>query len=171
MKNYCPKLKSYFDDLAAKKPAPGGGSAAALLFSAGTGLIEMSMQYSLKDNPGIIKEITNLRKKNFPVIDLDSRLFADIMKAKGKKRDALILKSEQMVSGLGVAAIKALKMALSRKADIKKSIISDYFIGIDCLKVVLSACVLNLKANEEMFKVRSRYISIFETELETWPKF
>lgn len=43
-------LRSYLNDLAAKKPAPGGGSAAALSAALGTGLMAMVARYTL-DNP------------------------------------------------------------------------------------------------------------------------
>lgn len=40
-------LKEYLDDLAARKPAPGGGSAAALAASSGTGLMLMVANYTV----------------------------------------------------------------------------------------------------------------------------
>ena len=40
-------LKSYLDDLAAKKPAPGGGSASALVASIGVGLMSMVANYTV----------------------------------------------------------------------------------------------------------------------------
>lgn len=40
-------LKEYLDDLAARKPAPGGGSAAALAASTGTGLMLMVANYTV----------------------------------------------------------------------------------------------------------------------------
>jgi len=40
-------LKTYLDDLAAKRPAPGGGSAAALSGAIGMGLISMSANFTV----------------------------------------------------------------------------------------------------------------------------
>jgi formiminotetrahydrofolate cyclodeaminase len=40
-------LKRYLDDLAAKLPAPGGGSAAALTASLGASLISMVVNFTL----------------------------------------------------------------------------------------------------------------------------
>lgn len=40
-------LKQYLDDLAAKLPAPGGGSAAALNAAIGTALISMVVNFTL----------------------------------------------------------------------------------------------------------------------------
>lgn len=40
-------LRSYLEDLAAKKPAPGGGSAAALAASIGAGLMSMVANYTV----------------------------------------------------------------------------------------------------------------------------
>ena len=43
-------LKTYLEDLAAKQPTPGGGSAAALSAAIGVSLMTMSANYT-KDNP------------------------------------------------------------------------------------------------------------------------
>ena len=40
-------LKQYLEDLAAKKPAPGGGSAAALTAAMGASLISMVINFTL----------------------------------------------------------------------------------------------------------------------------
>jgi len=171
MKAYAAKLKPYFEALAAKSPAPGGGSAAAAIFCAGAACIEMAMNYSLREKRGVIGAITRLRRAQLSVVDNDGKLFARIMKAKGPARDRLIKESEQMIVALGMACLKTMKLARSRKDDIKKSIFSDYIIGFDCLRAALSACMLNLRANEVMFKMRSRYIDLFENEVNTWPTF
>ncbi len=170
MKAYASALKPYFEALAAKSPAPGGGSAAAAIFCAGTGLIEMAMQYSLKENRPVIAAVTKLRRAQLKVVDDDCKVFARIMNSSGVQRNALIKQSEKMIVGLGLSCVKVMKLALSRKADIKRSISSDYVIGLECLRVALLACVLNLKANETMFKAHSRYIELFENEVETWPR-
>ena len=44
---YTEYLKKYLDDLASNKPAPGGGSAAALTAAAGVALISMVANFTL----------------------------------------------------------------------------------------------------------------------------
>lgn len=73
-------LSKYIDDLAAKLPAPGGGSAAALSASLGASLISMVIQFSLK-NPRysqyrrvlkeILKKSESSRKELLELVDLD----------------------------------------------------------------------------------------------------
>ena len=44
---YKDALKKYIDDLADKKPAPGGGCAAALVASLGVGLLSMVANFTI----------------------------------------------------------------------------------------------------------------------------
>lgn len=73
-------LKKYLDDLAAKLPAPGGGSAAALNAALGVSLISMVVNFTLgklkyaayeKELKGIIEKSEGLRKEFLDLVDLD----------------------------------------------------------------------------------------------------
>lgn len=169
MKQYAPQFKNYLRDLAAKTPAPGGGSAAALAGCVGISLIEMAMQYSLKEGSKIIVELTGLRKQIFPAIDKDAQLFAAIMKAKPSCRAPLIKKSEALMISLGFGAINAARAAKKCEVGIKKSILSDFILGLDFLKICLKGAVLNLEGNAVMFGKASSYINTFKGALEKWP--
>ena len=83
-------IKEYLDDLAARKAAPGGGSAAALSAAIGTGLMEMAANYTIgnvkyKSNEAKIADIM-VRVKKFSVeleglIDEDVRAYNKLSKA------------------------------------------------------------------------------------------
>jgi formiminotetrahydrofolate cyclodeaminase len=73
-------LKKYLDDLAAKLPAPGGGSAAALNAALGASLISMVVNFTLgkskyaqyeKELKEILRESETLRNEFLNLIDLD----------------------------------------------------------------------------------------------------
>jgi formiminotetrahydrofolate cyclodeaminase len=169
MKNYCPKIKGYLDDLAAKKPSPGGGSAVALAGCMGIGLIEMAMQYSLEENRTVIADLSQLRKKIFPAIDQDAKLFAAIMKAKPQNRLPFVKKSEELVILVGLSAIRAAQSAKKYEPEIKRNILSDFNLGFDLLKVCLKGCLLNLEGNGMMFGKGSTFINTFKKALIQWP--
>lgn len=73
-------LKKYLDDLAAKKPAPGGGSAAALTGALSCALLSMVCNFTLgKDRykdieqkiKDILRQTESLRKRFLELVDLD----------------------------------------------------------------------------------------------------
>jgi len=78
---YCNKpLKKYLDDLAAKLPAPGGGSAAALTAALGAALISMVVNFTLgkpkyaefeRGLKNILAASENLRNRFLKLVDLD----------------------------------------------------------------------------------------------------
>ncbi len=84
-------LKAYLDDLAAKKPAPGGGSAAALAGALGCALLSMACNYTIgkpkyKDREKQIKKILCLteamRKRFLALVDLDVRAYYKVFKSR-----------------------------------------------------------------------------------------
>jgi formiminotetrahydrofolate cyclodeaminase len=73
-------LKKYLDDLAAKLPAPGGGSAAALAAALGASLISMVVNFTLgkpkyaeyeKGLKQILSKSERLREEFLNLVDLD----------------------------------------------------------------------------------------------------
>ncbi|MDD5731203.1 MAG: cyclodeaminase/cyclohydrolase family protein [Candidatus Omnitrophica bacterium] len=77
---YNKTLKKYLDDLAARKPVPGGGAAAALAAAMGASLISMVVNFTLgrpkyekyqKELQLILSKSENLRKLFLALVDLD----------------------------------------------------------------------------------------------------
>ncbi len=78
-------LKKYLNDLAAKKPAPGGGSAGALSGALAAGLVSMVVNFSIgKNSPDekrlkeILKESENLREKMSELVDEDVKVYEEV---------------------------------------------------------------------------------------------
>ncbi len=182
MKSYRTKFKVYLNDLGRRKPSPGGGSAVCLVFGIGTSLMEKAIRYSLdlkkataksegknKRLAKALKNLVKLRNKVYPGIDKDSYLFEKIMAASGKKRVDFIKQSENVVVAVAWSCKAVFFLAKEVESDIKKSIISDFCIGLGLVKDTLLGCILNLEANQNMFGRSNRQIGTLRRFLKKWP--
>lgn len=80
-------LKKYLADLAARLPAPGGGSASALVGAEGVALLEMVLNFTV-DKKGyeefwdegkkILKKLEDLRERLSSLIDEDVRAYGEL---------------------------------------------------------------------------------------------
>ncbi len=77
-------LSDYLDDLAAKKPAPGGGSAGAMAGALAAGLVSMVVNFSIGKNlpdeeriKEILNESENLRARMSALIDEDVKVYEE----------------------------------------------------------------------------------------------
>jgi formiminotetrahydrofolate cyclodeaminase len=173
MKRNCYKFKGYLEDLAKKAPSPGGGSAVCLVLCLGVSLLEKAIRYStfrdnrFKKHLDILKK---LREKVYSYIALDGKIFERILLTKGAKRSEFIVKSQRLIIDTGKTSIKVFSIAKKVESGIKKSIISDFYIGKEFIKVALEGCIFTLEANRDIFKVDSEYINIFKKYLKKWER-
>jgi len=169
MKNYRCSFKKYLDDLGKRKPSPGGGSAVCLIFCTGVSLIEKAISFSsFVDFKKQLKKFQILRKRIYPYIDKDGYIFAKIMESRGKKRAHFIKLSEGLIVDLGRASLEVFSLAKEVESGIKKTIISDFNIGLECVKIALLGCILNLSANQKMFGTKNKFINSFKKFLKKW---
>lgn len=84
-------LKTYLDDLAARKPAPGGGSAAALTGALGCALLSMACNFTIgkekyksaeKEIKKILKQAETLRKRFLALVDLDVQAYEKVSRSR-----------------------------------------------------------------------------------------
>ena len=144
---YCYKsLKEYLNDLAAKKPAPGGGSAAALSAALGVSLISMVVNFTLgkpkyakyeKELSGILKDSEDLRSKFLDLVDLDVIAY----KSKNIKE---ALDAPLKVCRFCFTAIK-LCPPLIRKSNV--NLISDVAVAAVLLESAFAAGYFNVEIN------------------------
>ncbi|MBU0693614.1 MAG: cyclodeaminase/cyclohydrolase family protein [Candidatus Omnitrophica bacterium] len=156
------------DDLAKKKPSPGGGSAVCLASCLGISLIEKAISFSISKDESLRKylgSLGELKKKVYSYIDQDGQIFEQILKAKGSSKLELIGKSEEIIITTAKACQEVFCLAGIIKSGIKKSIISDFYIGLEFIAAALKGCVFNLEANRGIFGKKSRYIKIFKRYL------
>jgi len=162
-------FKGYLNDLSRKKPSPGGGSAAALALCVGISLIQKAIVYSsgknLKQN-NKAKALNNLKYKILKYVDKDGEIFEKFISTSGKKRIIFLKKSNTLVVDLGKSAISVLSAAKGVESGIKKSIISDFYTGLNFTRVALCACIYNLTANSKVLGRPDKNISIFTKSLK-----
>lgn len=125
---YGNELKRYLDDLAGKKPAPGGGSAAALAAAIGVGLISMVANFTVgkeryRDVEEEMKEILSsaevLRERLLKLVDEDVAAYKRLSEAYKlpKENNEAKRKREQAIQ-------RGLKEALSCPFEICKCCLS-----------------------------------------------
>lgn len=139
-------LKKYIDDLAARLPAPGGGSAAALTAAMGASLISMVVNFTLgkpkyakyeKELQIILEKSEKLREQFLNLVDLD------VVAYQGKNiRDALDVPF--MVCRLCFEGIK-LCPALIKKGNI--NLISDVGVAAVLLESAFLSALFNVDIN------------------------
>jgi len=139
-------LKQYLDDLAAKLPVPGGGSAAALSAALGASLISMVVNFTLGkpkyakyegELKAIILKSEKLREEFLNLVDLDVTAYQS-----KNIRDALDVPF--MVCRLSFEAIK-LCPALVKKGNI--NLISDVAVAAVLLESAFSSAYFNVQIN------------------------
>jgi methenyltetrahydrofolate cyclohydrolase len=139
-------LKQYLDDLAAKLPAPGGGSAAALNAALGASLISMVVNFTLgkpkyaafeNELKGILGKSEKLRSEFINLVDLDVAAY----KSKNL-RDALNVPF--MVCRLCFEAAK-LCPPLIKKGNI--NLISDVAVAAVLLESAFASANFNVEIN------------------------
>jgi len=139
-------LKKYIDDLAARLPAPGGGSASALTAAMGISLVSMVINFSLgkpkyaryeEELKSLLKKSEGLREEFLNLVDLD------ILAYKSRNiRDALNVPF--MVCRLAYEGIK-LVPGLVRRGNI--NLISDTAIAAIFLESAFASAFMNVEIN------------------------
>jgi formiminotetrahydrofolate cyclodeaminase len=144
-------LEKYLDDLAAKLPAPGGGSAAALSASLGAALISMVVNFTLgkpryaqyeKELKEILEKSEKLRNEFLELVDLDVTAYQS-----KNIRDALEIPF--MVARLCFEAIK-LCPPLIKKGNI--NLISDIAVAAVLLESAFASAYFNVEINLKSLK-------------------
>lgn len=179
---YCNKsLKTYLDDLAAKKPAPGGGSAAALAGALGCALLSMVCNYTIgkekykdveKEIRKILSQSERLRKRFLSLVDLDVQAYNKVFNSR-KGRPAIYQKNliratmvPLEVCSLSAAAYK-LCPYLRKKAN--KYLSSDVYVAKELLKSCFKSGEFNVIINLPQIK-NKEFVSQAKKILQTLKK-
>ena len=153
-------FEGYINDLSKKSSAPGGGSAASLVFVLGVSLMEMAVNFSInKDNKRKLNKIVSLfrkvKAKALSYVDLDASVFRQALKSKGRNKKYAIRRINNITFDLGDSCIKILTAVSGIRGLINRGIKSDFDIGIKCVKVALFASVKNMDANSKFFGIEN----------------
>jgi len=153
-------LAQYLKCLASKDPAPGGGSAAALVAAIGVSLISMAACYSLKKNQpaktqakinSLLKKSNKMRLRLLELVDSDAKAYLEVVKTrKGPmaKRKAALKKAQAVpleVCRLSYAAIE-LTPFLAKEGN--PHLLSDVKCAVEMLLAAFQSAAANVEANQ-----------------------
>ena len=172
-------VKIYLDDLAAKKPAPGGGSAAALAAALGAALLSMVANFTVgKDKykqfeqeiKGALKKSEKIRKNLLELVDLDVITYNKVAKNK-KKSLALYQKSlkEASLVPLDITknSLEALELCPVLEAKGNKYLVSDVHVARALLIGAIQSAVVNVRINLPYIEDKE-FVHRIDHQLRTW---
>lgn len=131
-------VKSYLKDLSARKPTPGGGSAAALTGAVAAGLLSMVIAYSDSGKPEVASaagKIAGIRKKLSGLVDKDIKAYKKVIELRRKMRAA-----GKKTKGGREKIAKALKDATA----IPLEIAEDAYCGLEISVNLIKSANMNL---------------------------
>jgi len=158
-------LRLYLNDLAAKLPAPGGGSAAALTAALGASLISMVLNFTIgkpkyaqyeNELKGIFSQSEKLREQFLNLVDLDVVAFKakDISQALGVPLEVCRLCFESIM----------LCPPLIKKGNV--NLISDVAVAAILLESGFTSAYFNVEINLKSLKENKKFVSQVRHELK-----
>jgi formiminotetrahydrofolate cyclodeaminase len=172
-------IKGYLNDLAMKKPAPGGGSAAALVGATGVALLSMVANFTVgkdrykrfeKDIKKVLNALEKIRKKLLELVDLDVITYKRVIRNKKSSltqyqnslKEATIIPvkiSELSFRALGFCSV------LEKKGN--KYLISDVDVANVLLRAAIKSAIVNVKVNLPYIKDK-KFITKINHQLKSW---
>ncbi len=158
LKNYT--LEKYLDCLASKAPAPGGGSAAALVGALGTALISMVVEYSLgkgkplsieKEFKTTLRQSEKIRRRLLILVDLDAQAYSNVVKtrrAAPKIKKAALKKAQDVPREVCRLCYEAILLAPFLVKEGNRYLISDVKVAAEMLLAAFNSAQANVEANQ-----------------------
>lgn len=174
-------LKTYLDDLAAKKPAPGGGSAAALVGALGCALLSMVCNYTIgkekyrdveKEIKKILEQTETMRKRLLSLVSLDAAAYLKVFnshKASFRIYQRNLINATKVPLEICRLSNVAYKLCpfLIKKAN--KYLISDVYVARELLKSCFKSGEFNVIINFPQIKDK-KFISQAKRIIQTAKK-
>lgn len=160
-------LREYLDDLAARKPAPGGGSAAALAAATGVSLMSMVLNYTIgnakykereKEAADMLVKVEKAKQELQDLIDEDVQAYEKLtrgMKEAGKdasKNDSLFKDAATPPFEMCKLSAEALKMCSRLVAIGNKNLVTDTAIAALMLESAFLSAKFNVYINLKYIK-------------------
>ncbi|MCX5716126.1 MAG: cyclodeaminase/cyclohydrolase family protein [Candidatus Omnitrophica bacterium] len=155
-------ITKYLDDLAAKKPAPGGGSSAALAGAMAAAIICMVLNYTIGKKKyksfepaakNLLKKAQASMRKLIKLFDADIKSYGNVVKARENKVLKRALK-EAMAVPLEVARESAFltKMCPVVKRRANKDLACDVDVARYLLAAAINSANVNVAINRKALK-------------------
>jgi len=166
---YKEQLKNYLDDLASNKPAPGGGSAAALAAATGVSLISMVCNFTVgkekyqavqEEIQEILSSAENLRAKLLDRVDQDVSAYKKVSTAYGLPKESSEdrqQRTQAIQQALKQALVVPLEVCQQSHQAIKlcpvtakkgnRNLISDVGVAVALLESAFYSAVFNVEIN------------------------
>lgn len=153
-------LRKYLNDLAAKKPAPGGGSAAALVGALAAALLSMSANFTIgkekykaqeKEIKKVLQKSERIRRRFLQLVDLDVQAYMKVVNARKKsekQKKAALRNSAKVALEIAKLSYEAINLcpALIKKGN--KNLISDVQTAAEFLLAVFNSALINVEINK-----------------------
>jgi len=161
-------IKKYVDDLAAREPTPGGGSAASLAGALGAALLEMVCYFTIGNKKykdieesvsGHLIVIKKIREEFLILVDEDIKVYSSICAAFKTKDEKIIdkaLKDGYYIS-LKICELtrSGMKISLGLAEESNVNLITDVGCGSELLKAGFNSGVFNAEINLKGIKDKS----------------
>ena len=160
-------LKTYLDDLAAKKPAPGGGVGGGLDRGLRLRPLSMACNFTIgKDKyrdvqPQIqsaLKEAESLRKRFLSLVDLDVRAYQKVFNSRKAKENIYqknLIAATRVPLEIAILALKGYGLCPLLRKIANKYLISDVYVGEELLKSCFKSAEFNVIINLPHIKDKS----------------
>ncbi|MFC1594522.1 cyclodeaminase/cyclohydrolase family protein [Candidatus Omnitrophota bacterium] len=172
-------IKNYLEDLGAKKPAPGGGSAAALTGATGAALLSMVANFTIgkekykKYEREIKKTLTSsdkIMKKLLELVDLDVITYKKVAQTK-KKSHSLYQRSLKEATKVPLNITQLSLLALSLCPILEKKgntyLVSDVHVADALLRAAVKSAAINVRINLPYIKDK-QFVAQVSKQLRKW---
>jgi formiminotetrahydrofolate cyclodeaminase len=172
-------LKEYLEDLAAKKPAPGGGSAAALAGALGVALLEMSANFTVgkekykeyeQDASEALRMSGILRNSLTHLVDSDVEAYSKLSEAFKMKNDshldAALKEATRIPVTIAQDSLEGLRQAVKLAGACNPNLISDVGVAGELLSSAYEGAKYNIKINLKLIR-DEEFVGMIRTHLKT----
>src|SRR4030042_3083887 len=152
-------MKKFLDEVASKKPAPGGGSASALAGALAAALVNKVCLLTIgKDKyrdvaeqfKQLNQEVVNLQKDLSELVDKDAQAYQEVVKTKGSQ--VAVKKAEEGPLETAKKSLEVLKRAIYASESGNQNLRSDAFCAIELATAAVYGALENVRINLPFIK-------------------
>jgi formiminotetrahydrofolate cyclodeaminase len=167
------KINQFLTDLAAKKPAPGGGSASALAGAMAAALVEKVAVFTVgkekyqpveKEFREIITKAKKLRQELLDLVEKDTKAYQAVIKTKNSQE--AIEEAARVPLETAQKSLAVFKMAILVSEKGNQNLRSDAFCALELATASIYGALENVRANLPFLKDK-RVIEDLQEKIET----